>query len=560
MFSPVTQTVISGGGGGGTTTGITEAQADQRYLRYPIAQGSETLSSIQVDSTAQFQAQAIFNSTLHANQGVTFPNATVQSTAMNTLPPSSVFSLATVTTDANGAISSLSSGDSTNLVTLDGDQTITGQKTFTQTILGNCSTADTANYAYTANTANTATTATTATTAGKIQCTANTIPGNMYVPFFSSAAATAQVPIVSAGLTYDAYASTVTATNFVGTASKATTLAVAPSTTGSTPISILFSPTASGFSQTGTNPNLTFTPSTAVLTATGLSCSNLSIASSATLQNGCSLQLYSSGNTASSAINTVGTTLSFTSPAGGFNFNTSPSTLVASISPTQPQPDDSTAILATTAWVQSAINSIIAPPSPAPVAVKNYTIYSGYLASNKPSSLLGTSITIAGLNAANFFNNLIPMQCFQIRYTYVSWTLDTNAATSPCFSSTGTLMFFPQNISGTYGLSGNFGRIVPQSCCIDNSIGGQSTFALQNNTYANFGRQYFNSNPNAGDNSGWVGAPTSLYVNGAYNAGSAQYGFNVYQPLAGYAWYYSIYLEYVSNPYASTTTVSFSSI
>jgi len=121
-------------------------------------------------------------------------------------------------------------------------------------------------------------------------------------------------------------------------------------------------------------------------------------------------------------------------------------------------------------------------------------------------------------------------------------------------------MFFPQNISGTYGLSGNFGRIVPQSCCIDNSIGGQSTFALQNNTYANFGRQYYNSNPNAGDNSGWVGAPTSLYVNGAYNAGSAQYGFNVYQPLAGYAWYYSIYLEYVSNPYASTTTVSFSSI
>ena len=119
-FRPATSSASGGGGGGGDY--LTQAEANRLYLQYPIAQGNITLTSVQVDNAAQFEARANFNSALHAYQGVTYSNGTVQTTASNAHVPSTTYQNTTVTTDAYGAIVSLANGTGAgpaNMVTTD---------------------------------------------------------------------------------------------------------------------------------------------------------------------------------------------------------------------------------------------------------------------------------------------------------------------------------------------------------------------------------------------------------------------------------------------------------
>lgn len=116
---------ICGVNNDGTTTsgGISLAYANANFLKFPSAQGNETLVDIDVLGTSQFNGslneftnRADFNGTTNFNSNIKlnagylrFPNASQQTTAMNTLTPSLNCPIASITTDATGAISSLSS-------------------------------------------------------------------------------------------------------------------------------------------------------------------------------------------------------------------------------------------------------------------------------------------------------------------------------------------------------------------------------------------------------------------------------------------------------------------
>ena len=125
---------ICGVNNDGTTTsgGISLAYANANYLKFPTAQGNETLISVDVLGNSQFNGAlneftniADFNGITNFNNGIKlntgslrFPNASLQTTAMNTLTPSLNCPIASITTDANGAISSLSNNTALNVVSI----------------------------------------------------------------------------------------------------------------------------------------------------------------------------------------------------------------------------------------------------------------------------------------------------------------------------------------------------------------------------------------------------------------------------------------------------------
>jgi len=186
-------------------------------------------------------------------------------------------------------------------------------------------------------------------------------------------------------------------------------------------------------------------------------------------------------------------------------------------------------------------------------------IFGNALSAGTPYVLLNNTITISGLSSSNYFQAGQYFPNFQVRYTYQTWNSTT--PTTNFYSSTGTLMYFPADISGNVNNANSFGRLSLQTSNINNNIGGSTSFIVpQPNTSAPFGRQYFNSCPNGGNSSGYASTPDTLYVNGVYQpTGVATFGFNVFQPSTGTTstWSYTLFLELLSNQFESTTTITF---
>jgi hypothetical protein len=106
-----------------TTTAITIDYLNANYLKFPVAQGLETmvginnLDAIVSDDLITANNGIVSDGLITANDSIditsgtlTFADNTTQSTAFKTLPVSQTYTLSTITTDANGAISSISSG------------------------------------------------------------------------------------------------------------------------------------------------------------------------------------------------------------------------------------------------------------------------------------------------------------------------------------------------------------------------------------------------------------------------------------------------------------------
>jgi hypothetical protein len=122
-----------------------------------------------------------------------------------------------------------------------------------------------------------ATTATTATTATGVNLTGDDTAGTYYLPFSKTTAATANALYIdntTTPLTYNPNTSTLTATNFSGTASTSTAITLTSDNTAGT-YYIPFSKTAAGTSKSlfldDTTGPLTYNPSTGVLTSTSFS-------------------------------------------------------------------------------------------------------------------------------------------------------------------------------------------------------------------------------------------------------------------------------------------------
>lgn len=188
-------------------------------------------------------------------------------------------------------------------------------------------------------------------------------------------------------------------------------------------------------------------------------------------------------------------------------------------------------------------------------------IFGNALPASTPYVLLNNTITISGLSSSNYFQVGQYFPNFQVRYTYQTWnsTTPTNF-----YSSTGTLMYFPADISGNVNNANSFGRFSLQTSNINNNIGGSTSFIVpQPNTSAPFGRQYFNTCPNGGNSTGYATTPDTLYVNGVYQpTGVATFGFNIFQPSTGTTstWCYTLFLELLSNQFEDTTTITFSAL
>jgi len=214
-----------------------------------------------------------------------------------------------------------------------------------------------------------------------------------------------------------------------------------------------------------------------------------------------------------------------TSATGGFNFYTlgsNTTNLIGSIVRNQPASNNSSQILATTAWVQSAITGGTNP--------LYYTITNTSPITSSTFTTLLNSITLTGLTNNNIFfltNGSPNLQNYlTIRLTY---TINDNLNTS-IVNFTSTLMLFPQRISGNVLTSANFGLgAVPQSIYnLNNNLNGNTTFGYTVGTYAQFGRQYYSTSPNGGVVSGVASSLDTLYLNGQYAVnGTAKFGFNL---------------------------------
>jgi hypothetical protein len=252
-------------------------------------------------------------------------------------------------------------------------------------------------------------------------------------------------------------------------------------------------------------------------------------------------------------VNEIDFCSSSTTNIGGFNFytksNTVPLTLSAKISPTQPTTTDNSTNLATTAWVQSVISS----------TVQTHATYYQNVGNAITQVYLNNLIQITNLSVSNFYgtNNFIT-----IKYTYISYSSNQTIF----ISSTGTLMLYPQRISGTVPIQGSNvsfgggnGTSVITTYNINNNLNGSTTFNTVDPIYAPYGRQYFNSAPTQGLNSGYISQPNSLYMNGtAFTSGgitSTYFGFNLINPSlpTTSAYTYTVELELVQNPYPSAT-------
>lgn len=214
-----------------------------------------------------------------------------------------------------------------------------------------------------------------------------------------------------------------------------------------------------------------------------------------------------------------------TSATGGFNFyslGSNTTNLIGSIVRNQPASNNSSQILATTAWVQSAITGGTNP--------LYYTITNTSPITSSTFTTLLNSITLTGLTNNNIFfltNGSPNLQNYlTIRLTY---TINDNLNTS-IVNFTTTLMLFPQRISGNVLTSANFGLgAVPQTIYnLNNNLNGNTTFGYTVGTYAQFGRQYYSTAPNGGVVSGVASSLDTLYLNGQYAVnGTAKFGFNL---------------------------------
>jgi len=538
-FRPATSAAAGGGGGGGGDY-LTQAEADRLYLQYPIAQGNITLTSVQIDNAAQFAARANFNSALHAYQGVTYANGTVQTTASNALVPSTTYQNTTVTTDAYGAIVSLANGSGAspaNMVTTDSAQAITGQKTFTQTILGTCSNATLAASATTVATTTLAGAAPMYLTAGNLGPTA----GNSTLQSCTNATLTPNGTLTVYGLT--ANAGTITA----GNASRLVFY------NSNNTVGVQFQQTLFG----GTNA---FT----ILADSGSPSGSLFYLrqSAGTIPAPQPTASYTVGGTIISWNNvTEFLNMSGTSTAGGFSFSASSSTqttaLIAKLVRGTFAPNDASNQLATNAWSQTAISAAISAIPPAPAAAVTKVSYYQNLVAGTGAWTIINAITISGLSTANFYG-ATSNNYFAVRYTYTSFTADL----ATIVSSTGELMFFPSRITGAPLAVGNttyFGTVANnQSYNVNNSINGITAFNAGFNSYTPWNRQYWCSAPAQGQNSGYVGAPNSMYLTGSATSSVSNYGFNLFAPAAGGgAWGYSLTLEFMSNAYLTSCPVTF---
>jgi len=247
--------------------------------------------------------------------------------------------------------------------------------------------------------------------------------------------------------------------------------------------------------------------------------------------------------------------LSQTSQAGGFTFSASSSTQtalqIAKLIRGTFAPTDASNQLATNAWVQSAILAAVVP---VPVAAVTSVTYYANMPYTSNGILIQNLITVSGLSTANFYgatsNNYIA-----VRYTYTSFSADL----STVVSSTGELMLFPSRITGapTGGRSSSGINTGNQIYNINNSINGVAAFNAGFNSYTPWNRQYWCSAPAQGQNSGYVGAPNTIFMNGSATTTVSNFGFNLYPPVAGEAWNYNITLELMANAYSSTCPVTF---
>ena len=217
---------------------------------------------------------------------------------------------------------------------------------------------------------------------------------------------------------------------------------------------------------------------------------------------------------------------------------------------------DSSLQLATTQWVQSAISAATVPVA----AVTTVTYYANMAASSTSAILTNLLITINNLSTQNFYGTTFNA-FFAVRYTYTSFSGDL----STVVSSTGELFFFPSRISGAVYPTGQnhyFGTGANTSSYnINNSINAVTAFNAGFNSYTPWNRQFWVTAPAQGQSSGYVGAPTTIFLNGSdigqTTTSTASYGFNLLPPLVGQAWNYSITLELMVNPYSSTCPVTF---
>ena len=196
---------------------------------------------------------------------------------------------------------------------------------------------------------------------------------------------------------------------------------------------------------------------------------------------------------------------SSTTLAGGFNFynksNTVPLTLIGKIPPTQPAATDSSQNLATTAWVQSAI---------LPSYATKFTYFS-------PTSFDPTStttkqcISISGVSPGAFIQvaGIFPPS-YKFRLSYNLYSTDYSIA----YSFTSMFDVYPSRLTPTSPVSSNntsYGTGNLTTYNMTNAVAGlATTFNYTNATYTPFNRPYWVSCQNGGLFSG--GNTTFLYL------------------------------------------------
>lgn len=122
-----------------TGDGLTFAEAELNFLKFPTAQGTENLLDTNITGDLDITGSISYNDNSVQTSAYTGAKSLAGS-----------YSLASLTLDTDGKITALSSGTTTALVSLSGTQTITGQKTFSQQVL--CSATPTTSTALTTKT------------------------------------------------------------------------------------------------------------------------------------------------------------------------------------------------------------------------------------------------------------------------------------------------------------------------------------------------------------------------------------------------------------------------
>ena len=193
------------------------------------------------------------------------------------------------------------------------------------------------------------------------------------------------------------------------------------------------------------------------------------------------------------------------------------------------------------------------------------TSFSSVSGSTQVNYTVDTSntINITGISNQNFFTTAgLPTNNYiLIEYKFIQF--DNLLAT--IYSSTGTLMLFPQRI-GSYTGSGQFGQYSQPTLYkqynINNGINGNTAFNDVNATYSPNNRQYWNCCPAGGQNSGFSTTPTSFYINGSTTSGdvagggNASYGFTMTPISSTTTFNYNLSFNVIYNPFPSTIVIN----